>query len=292
VLNAIIAQIEPDMGVALAKQLVYCIAFKQWTTEVFYDASNPTASPLGPVQGAKMNLGCVSQDSVQEIDGALFWAATNRSAAAQIVMLDNLKMTPISTKPIERLLGAADFTSVASFGIKYEGHRWYGLTLKNNNLTLVYDAAENMWSQWTDSNGNYFPISSNTFSATQGRILQHESNGKLYLMDEGYYLDDGGMITVDLYTPNFDGGTKRKKQLGMMYFVGDQQTGSVLQVRTNDHDFAADKWTNFRNVYLSEKRPLLPNNGTFIQRAHHMRHACNTPLRLKGIDLQIDLGTL
>ena len=52
-LNVIIAQIEPDAGVALAKQLVYTVALKQWTTETFYDAANATGSPLGTVQGAK-----------------------------------------------------------------------------------------------------------------------------------------------------------------------------------------------------------------------------------------------
>jgi hypothetical protein len=293
VTNTLGAQIEPDQGVFLTKQLVYVLALKEWSVEVFYDAQNSLgACPLGPVQGAKLNYGCVNGDSVQEIDGALLWLATNRSSAMQIVMLDSLKLNVISTKAIERLLGEADFSSIASLGIKYEGHRFYVLTLKNDNITLVYDLADKMWSQWTGPDGNYFPYVSSTFHPGTGRIIQHESNGKLYRVDAEYFSDNGETITVDLYAPNFDGGVRRRKQLNMMEFVGDQTAGSVLQVRVNDSDYDPIKWSSFRNVDMSVKKPVLVNCGTFMRRAVHIRHQMNTRMRLQAVELQIDLGTL
>lgn len=290
--NLIGAQIEPDRGIFLAKQLVYILALKEWSTEVFYDAQNTTGCPLGPVQGAKINYGCVSGASVQELDGVLFWLATNRSSSVQVIMLENLKASVVSTKPIERLLGEADFSSVYSFGIKYEGHRFYGFTLKNDNITLVYDMTDKMWSQWTDENGDYFKVVSNTFHQDTGRILQHETNGKLYLLDSEYFSDDGVLITVDLYTPNYDGGVRRRKQMTMMEFIGDQTAGSVLQVRTNDFDYDPTKWTNFRKVDMGMKKPVLANNGSFMRRATHIRHQCDTRMRLQAIELQLDIGVL
>lgn len=291
-LNTLSAQIEADGGVALAKQLVYVILLGEWSTEVFYDQANPVASPLGPVQGAKISYGCANADSVQDIDGVLLWIATNRSAAPQVLLLENLKPSIVSTQPIERLLGEADLSEVFSFGIKYEGHRFYGITLKQENLTLVYDLTEHLWSQWTDASGNYWPIVATTFSSAQGRILQHETNGKLYQFDSTYTSDAGTPISVDLYTPNFDGGVRRRKQLNVMEFIADQTPGSSLQVRCNDHDYATDKWTNFRNVDLSLRKPVLTNNGTFMRRAYHFHHQCDTRLRIQAIELQMDLGTL
>ena len=291
--NVVGAQIEPDQGVYLTKQLVYVLALKEWSTEVFYDAQNPIgSSPLGPVQGAKINYGCVNGDSVQEIDGALIWLSTNRSSAMQIVLVDSLKLNVVSTKAIERLLGEADFSSIASLGIKYEGHRFYVLTLKNNNISLVYDLTDKMWSQWTGPAGNYFPIVSSTFHPDTGRLLQHESNGQLYKLDAEYFNDDGETITVDMYTPNFDGGVRRRKQLNMMEFVGDQTDGSVLQIRVNDSDYDPTKWSTFRALDMSVKKPVLVNCGTFMRRAFHIRHQANTRLRLQAVELQIDLGTL
>lgn len=292
VLNTLTAQIEPDPGVALAKQLVYVIAFKGWSLEVFYDAQNATASPLGPVQGAKINYGCANQDSVQEMDGMLFWVATNRGAAPQVMMLDNLKVSIVSTKAIDRLLGNDALTSVYSFTLKYEGHRFYAITLIASNITLVYDAAEQMWEQWTDSSGNYFPVVSSTFLQGTGSLLQHATNGKLYSVDYSNYTDDGSVITVDIYTPNFDGGVRRRKQMNMMEFIGDQTIGSMLQVRSNDNDYDAAKWSTFRQVNMSHQKPVLTNCGTFMRRAYHIRHQCNTPLRLQAVELQLDIGTL
>ena len=292
VLNRISAQIEADNGVALAKQLVYVLALGQWSTEVFYDQQNATASPLGPVQGAKINYGCANANTVQEIDGALLWVATNRGAAAQVILLDNLKPTIVSTKAIERLLGEADLSSMYSFGIKYEGHRFYGITLVTKNITLVYDMTDKMWMQWTDANGNYWPIVSTTFSTSLGRILQHATNGKLYRFDVSYTTDDGVLFPVDIYTPNFDGQSKRRKALSMLEIVADQTEGSILQVRHNDHDYTQDKWTNFRSVNLNQRKPFLQSEGTFLRRAYHFRHFCNTRFRVKAVELQMDTGVL
>lgn len=292
--NLIGAQIEPDAGVCIAKQLVYVLALKQWSTEVFYNAGNPPgASPLAPVQGAKMNFGCVTADSLQDIDGALLWVATNRGSAVQIIMVDNLKPVVVSTKAIERLLSEASFAAgnVASMGIKYEGHRFYILTLKSDNLTLVYDLTDKLWSQWTDADGNYFKGVANTFYNVL-RLVQHETNGMIYFMGSEYYTDAGAVITTDLYTPNFDGGVRRRKHLNVMEFIGDQTEGSTLQVRVNDADYASTKWSSYRLVDMSVPKPVLINCGTFMRRAVHIRHQSPTRMRLQAIELQLDVGTL
>lgn len=291
-LNRITAQIEADGGVYLTQQLVYVVALGQWSTEIFYDALNATGSPLGPVQGAKINYGCANQDSVQEIDGVLFWIATNQSAAAQIIMVEQLKAHIVSEKPLERILSGADLTSVRSFGLKYAGHRFYGFSLLTANLTFVYDATDKRWAQWTDTNGNYFPIIASTFASSSASIVQHATNGKLYLIDALYGTDDGEAVTVDVYTPNFDGETRRRKTLNILEFVGDRTGGSYLDVRFNDDDYAPDGWSEFRRVDLSVKKPFLESNGTFVQRAYHLRHRCNTRLRLRALEMQLDIGTL
>ena len=289
-LNVIIAQIEPDGGMHLAKQLVYVIAFKQWSTEVFYDAANPTGSALATAQGQKINWGCASSESHQNIDGTLIWLSTNRSSALVIMMMDQLKVVKISTPPVERLLDDLDTTVIYSWQHKDQGHRFYVITSKVSNLTLVYDLDEQMWHQWVDTNGNYIPIVASTFTTTFEHLVQHESDGRLYTLDEEAYTDNGSLITVDIVTPNFDGNTRRRKHMNYMGFVADQVTGSTLRVRSSDDDYQT--WTNWRTVDLSTPKPFLDECGTFTRRAHHFQHRANTPFRLQAIDLQLDLGTL
>lgn len=293
-LNVIIAQIEPDLGVAMAKQLSYAIAMKEWSTETFYDAGNATGSPLGRVEGAKLNYGCVAADSVAEIDGMLLWLSTNRSSSHEVIMMDNLKAKIVSDKPIERLLDGIDPRegNFYAWATKVDGHRFYVLTVMDLNLTLYYDIDENRWGQWTDASGNYFPIVAATYGPGPVRILQHETNGKLYAFDADTYTDDSSLITVDVVTPNFDGGTRVMKELERMAFAANQVKGSKLHVRWNDADYDPRQWSNFRDVDLGIEFPILQNCGSFRRRAFHMRHRANTAWWMQAVDLSLKMGTV
>lgn len=291
-LNFLTAQIEPDQGVAISKQLVYVVAFKQWTTEIFYDAENATGSPLGRVQGAKVSYGCANGESVQRIDDTLVWLSTTRELQPQVVLMTNLKAEVISTPPVERLLSGVVFTTVYSWSLKIDGHAFYVLTSVQANITLVYDIREQLWWRWTDADGNYVPIVAASFNSSNQHLLQHVSNGKVYIASSEYFNDDGSVITVDLYTPNWDGGVDRRKMATIMRFLGDKETGSILQVRHNDKDYDPAAWTRFRPVDMGLERPILTDLGTFNRRAHHIRHQSNTRMRLEAVDVQLDIGTL
>jgi len=291
-LNFLTAQIEPDGGVFLAKQLAFVVAFKQWSTEFFYDAGNAVGSPLGPVQGAKINNGCRNAGTVQDAGGVLIWVSETREGAVGVHRLEGIKIQPIGTPAVERLLQNADASTIWSWSFKHGGHRFYGVTFKEDNITLVYDLSTDLWSQWTDTNGNYFPFVAATYTTNQDVLLQHETDGKLYKIDLNTYTDDGALISWELYTPNFDGGTRKKKTLFRIDIIADQAPGSILEFRKNDEDYKADKWSNFRSLDLSKIRPNASNLGTFRKRAMHFRHRCNSPLRLQYIELQIEAGDL
>lgn len=292
-LNFITAQIEPDNGVCLAKQLVYVIALKQWSTEVFFDAGNAVGSPLAMVQGSKQSYGCASQDSVQRIDDVLFWVSTNESAQIQVAMMQQLTIVTISTPPIDRLLKDADLTAgqVMSWQLKMDGHSFYIITVKSINLTLAFDIVEGRWHQWTDSDGNYFPIITSTYDGSGRHVLQHETDGHLYYASSNYFKDGPTEpIQVDIYTPTFDASTRRGKTLNQMEIVGDQQVGSLLEISWSDDDYQS--WSSPRIANLGQRRPRLPNLGTFSKRAFHFHHAQDTAFRIAAVELQYDIGTL
>lgn len=303
-LNIIRAGQTPDLGVYITKYLQYVLAFKQTCVQVFYDAGNPTGSPLAPVQGATQQVGCLLANSVQILGGSILWLATNTAGAAQVVQMDNLALKVVSTPAIEKLLGQAAlgniFSQPSNYSgvIQHSGHRLYFLTIVLLNLTLVYDLDQELWYVWQDPLGNYWPyvnMASTQYSASSGanvRYGQHVSNGKIYLIDEQYLYpnDDGTMFPVDIYTPSFTAGTTRRKQLSMMFPKGDQVSGSEILIRHSDDDYKT--FSNWRTVDMSTKKPRLPDCGSFDKRALHIRHFKNTTFRLREIELQYDLGTL
>ncbi len=289
-LNFISAQADPDNGIALNKQLVYVIAFNQWTTEVFFDAGNPTGSPLGSVQGSLVSYGCAAADSIQSIDDVLFWLCRNKTNSLQIAKMTQLGLQIISTKSIDRLIADADLTQIMSWQIKFEGHSFYVFTSISLNLTLAYDIVEDLWCQWTDSSGNYMPIIASTYDTAGRIILQHATLGTLLYMNTDYYTDDGALIQADIITPSFDAQTRRRKTLGRVSFVADQVVGSTLSVRYTDDDYLT--WSNFRDVDLNLEEPMLIDCGTFKKRAYHLRHKANTFFRISAVEMQYDLGVL
>jgi hypothetical protein len=290
-INLIAAQGEPDQGVFLAKQLVYVVAFGQWSTEFFFDAGNPTGSPLGRQDGSKISFGCASADSVQQIDDRLFFVSTTRSGAVQISMLDQLNHKVVSDTYIDRVIQTSTLLSIASFRLKIDGHNFYMVTFRDIDLTIVYDIESNEFHIWTDSNGHYYPVVDYCHDGIK-HVFQHESDGRLFFTDTTFYNDLGLPIVRDVYTPVFDANTRRNKTLSQLAFIGDQERGSVLHVRYNDNDYELDKWSNFRSVDLHKKYPFLDNCGTFRKRAYHFRHWANTPFRMTAVEAQYDLGTL
>ena len=288
-LDFITAQIEPDSGVCLAKQVSYVVAFKQWSTEFFSDIGNPTGSPLAPVSGSKIRFGCAHQDSVQNIEDVLVWLSTNRSASLQVVMMTGLAPQVISTPAIERLLNGASLSTVYSWQLKLNGHIFYILTITSINLTIAYDLAHQTWSQWTDASGNYLPICASTYDGNGNKVIQHATNGSLYYMDSTYGDDNTVSIPVGIITPPFDGGNRRNKFLSQLEIVGDKQVGSFLTVQVSDDDY--NTWSQPRQISMGNERMLLPDCGTFRRRAWWIKFSSFGPMRISAMEAQIDIGT-
>lgn len=299
-LNVIKAQIEPDNVVAIAKQLTYVVVFKQWTTEIFYDAANPTASPLGSLQAAMFTQGCLDGRTVQSVEGSLFWLSSAKTGSATVHLMEGVKARKISTPAVERLLQAGNSIGPLSWSFRESGHLFYGLTLPLSDLTLVYDQTSDSWYRWADVNGEVLPFIDSTFitvPVTGQRLSLLQGSARTTLFYPSYTAGHDNLIGTepevfdwDLYTPSYDGGTKRKKFLKRMDFLTDQNSLGTLQIRHSDDDYQT--WSNFREVDLGTKRPNITDCGTFRKRAFHFRYSEDTPLRLKIGELQLMMGSL
>lgn len=286
------AATDSDIAVQLARQLIYVIALKQWTTQFFYDAGNPTGSSLSPVPGAQFSFGCLSSDTFQDIDGVLFWATQSKVGTSRIVMVNNLNPEFVSTPSVERQLDLGPGAQFYSFAYQHSGHQWYGITNLTTNVTMVFDVGQKLWYLWTDFQGNFYPVIGRASTMFGKEWNQIGATGAIYVLDSDYVFpnDMGNIVPVDIYTPNFDGGIDRVKTLSQMRFNADQTPGSMLQVRFSDNDYQT--FNNFRQVDLSKTRPYLNDEGSFYRRAYHIRHYANTALRIRSVDLQLDIGTL
>lgn len=328
-LNLIVANEEPDMGVMLSKHYNYIVALKARTVQFFYDAGNPTGSVLSPVQGATQRFGCMSAESVQDIDSTLLWVSSNDTeSSVKVVRMDKMQITVISTPMIERIISVAalDFSAnvvppfrlpndtIRSAQIKHAGHRFYVISFLPSvsgttytlpapyaaysaQFSLVYDLDEDLWYFWGSglNTGKLDAVSSFPYlsSPVGPKRWQDFNTGKIYPFDtdDVFPTDQGVTPRVDIITPNFDADTGNTKTLSRLSFLTDKVAGSTLQVRYNDDDYDISKWSNWRAVNLALPDPFLTKEGSFLRRAYQFRHESPTALNLRAVDMHLSEGS-
>jgi Phage stabilisation protein len=193
-LNVIQSQSEPDGGICLARQLNLIVAFGSYSTEFFYDAANPTGSPLLPYTSAFLEVGCATSGSVINAENSIIFMSVGRQKGREISILEGTVPKTLSTPYINRILNADNLSNVVSYFIKVQGHGFYILTLPSSNLTLVYDITTGKWAKWTQ-------LSIET-SENGSAGAATWANGKVTMVRTGHTIKDGDYVTVSGYTPS------------------------------------------------------------------------------------------
>lgn len=280
-LNVIKAQMLPEPGKAIFRQLSYVVVLKEASMEGFYDNANPVGSPLAKAEGVFMPYGCRNARSLQVIEDSALWVTSGQSGVT-VMMLENMKPKIVSTPPVERLFQQLAFTNVYSWSFRLYGHRFYVITEKDANLTLVYDLSTDEWFQWTNSAGNYLDFIACTNTSDSQALVQDEA-GKLWKIEGTITNDNGNFIPFEIITPIWDGGTQTDKVLTRMDALTDQNANGILSIRVSDDDYKT--WSNWRTINLGKNEKSLHDCGTFKRRAWHVRYTANTTLRLKALEL-------
>jgi hypothetical protein len=191
-LNVIQAHAEPDLGVALFRQKNLLVAFGEYSTQFFYNAGNPTGSPLLPYTSANLELGCASADSIAQAEDTLYFIGRARQRGRSIYQLVGTEPKKISTAYIDRLLDADPLENVRAYFLKITGHGFYILTLNDTGITLVYDTSTGLWNEWTQMRTN----GTVTFSAMSW------TNNQVTVTATSHGLSDGDYVSIASSNPS------------------------------------------------------------------------------------------
>ena len=291
-LNYITAYGEPDGAIGIVKHLNYLVAFKEWTTEFFYDNANAVGSVLSNNISARMEMGCASGDSIQQLEQSVIWMASVKEGGRVVCVMDGVSAVTVSTKSIETFLTASNLVGVYSWMYKIPGHTFYGLVLTDQDVTLVYDINEKEWHVWTTSKEfigggeGYFEC---TFvvnypdNSTTNYVLDAVT-GNVYTISPNNYVDPFGPIIVRAVTPRLGFETFKQKSNSEFVILGDA-LDDTLQVRHTNDDY--DTWSSYRDLDLSLEKPALYNLGSFRRRAYEVKYTGLHPLRLSAFEINL-----
>lgn len=193
-LSFIQSQVDSYEGVYIARYEEYIVAMKQYSTEFFYNANNPTDSVLAPVSNMYFKIGCAHENSVRDMLGTLVWLGQTQDGFGRgIFMLEGGQPKKISTPQIDKILDTDDLATVYSWSAKVGAHLLYGITLGTSAVTLVYDFSTSLWSFFT-----YLATSGGTKT-----ITAISAEGAVTSTSHGY--SDGGIINVASTNGDFNG---------------------------------------------------------------------------------------
>lgn len=288
-LNYISSNSQPDTATGVTSHLNYVVAFNQWSTQFFYDSGAATGSPLLSNSSANLEIGCTNGDSIAKFEQTVAWVGQSNTAGKGVYLLNGIAPIKVSNQFIDKYLDTDTCANCSGFGIKFNGHSWYVLTLPDSNLTLVYDIDEKIWSFWSsviDGQEIYFV---GDFATSLGghTYMQDRIYGELYKLDHDYFTDQDGVINFRLVSPLIDADTQFRKTIIRVEMVGDK-VDTVLRIRHTDDDY--QNWSMYRSVNLGDSRPVLFQNGVTRRRAYEMFNNDATFIRLAALEMDVTVG--
>jgi hypothetical protein len=292
-LNTIGADYEDDAGVAIIKYQNQIVAFGAYTTQFFYDAGNPTGSPLSPYLQSSLMLGCASANTLTQVGDNICWVSQTKQLGRQVMVMNGLQPVAISTSFIDKQVSAADLMDINAIHMFVEGHSCYLLTIRDSigtSKTYVYDFSTKQWFFWQRTSVSYFKFAGYASSLLpKGYYMLGATDGNLYQVSTSYLDDNGTPFQVQIQTDKFDAGNNRKKFWGQLEVIGDMNSGTPI-IEFNDVDYTSGEWSNPRTVDLSTQRPVLYRNGASRRRAIRYTQQDSNPLRLEAFEITFEQG--
>lgn len=284
-LSFITAQNENGQGRAIAKSQSYLIAFKEWSTEFFYDAkSGPPGSPFAPVDNGFTKVGCAAGDSVVDLDGGLMWLSQTKTQGRAVHRMVGLEQGKVSTPDVERVLNADDLSTVYALAVTLDGHSLYVLTLVDSNITLVYDLVSQTWFQW----------SSYTINASQdiASITRSDSTATV-VFDDPHGMADGDPLGISGADQSQYNGVFQTRYIDtrtVTFTVSGEPsdaTGVLLGFAYTESYFKFTKYATFQglNLFLHE------TDGHLYQMLPSQMQDAGDPINWFARSVRLDGGT-
>ncbi|MDC0529207.1 hypothetical protein OAO19_02950 [Gammaproteobacteria bacterium] len=182
------------------------------TTEQWYNSGTGTF-PFAPMQQGFTQYGTVAPWSVIEVAGTLFFLSQNDEGVGQVIMMNGVTPTLISTSSIAAEISKLTSLSDAyAWTYQYQQHTFYVLTFPTDGRTFVYDLSTQAWHEWSVKSTGYHRGSHHVYVYGKHYIGDNAGN-KVYSLDWDTYTDDGEAIQRIRRSANVineDGSTKMR----------------------------------------------------------------------------------
>ena len=273
----------------------YLVAFGRSSMEIFWDAANETGSPLKRNESGYKNVGY--SNGMCQIGNVLFFVGQDQNQSLAVYKLDGFKLDRISNEIVERTLqpitttdnNAAPVNTRDGYCIAVDGHTFY--VFVTQQTTWAYDIEEKMWYEWRDSDDGPLEIQA-AWGQWEGSQYVAIAEQQYISMFSPYVYQDFGTNFACVYTTErISANTQNYKFCHRMLVRADNDSNgtSNLIVSWSDDDWKSTASTTTVNLF--DTSPWIHRLGRFRNRSFRFTYSDNYPLRLRGIELELAIGT-
>ncbi len=295
--NFISTNMSTDNGVSLAKYKNYIIAFGEESMEVFYNAGNPTGSPLARYNEAYSNIGItwdgaailgLGAPPLTQYGDFICWQGGSPVPVtlvqhSSIYLLNDLRPQKISTPYIDRAITGRP---VSLDILKFEGLMYLHVAVGTRSSLVkswLYCFDTQMWME------SGFPYYLRFSPGGLHCVAINDTGGHTYVW--GDYAADtilwrdvtSTSYTMTIQMDKWDAGTNKRKFLDRIDLLGsDIQSSGTTTLEISIDDYAT--WVTVGTFDNTVIDPYMVNCGSFVgAAAFRITHSANTAWRAKGL---------
>lgn len=223
--------------------------------------------------GVFLQHGCAAAGSVQQMDGSVFWLASDPQGQGIVMRTVGYQGTKISTFALDAELQTyPSIADAVSYTFQIGGHMFYVLSFPEANKTWAYDLSSEQWTEWvyTDGNGaeNRHRVAFAAF--WNGMHIGGDfQNGNLYELDRNAMTDNGAPIVRRRGLPHLiaNGNRVIYRELVADFEVGAEQSQYAPGDTTVYLRWSDTKGKTWGNPIASDIGPL----GDYLRSVQYQR---------------------
>lgn len=289
--NYISAELYSDPITALSKNNNYVYAVGTHSVEIFYDAANPTGTPLARYDAGVKQFGTptTSWRSVVQTDKEIVMLAGAGAGGFSVWTIDGFKEKDIGIPAVRLYLNSVNGASFKAYCVNTSGQKLYVLT--DSSRTWVYSFETEMWFEWESPGSTKFNFDYGQDSGSGYPFVLHSSNGTYGRLWEGVATSEGGTgLTCTIITEKKDFDTINRKFGSRFSLIGDNRVAgnSAFQISWSDDDYTT--WSTARNLTMTQVQPFIAQLGSFRRRAFKIVNSTVDAIRLEAFEIDINKG--
>ena len=280
----------------LIRHLSYIVAMGDAGIQSFYDAANPApGSPLSPVSNDVSPFGNIYAIAPAVYRDTVAWVTVGNRSSYSIMMMEQGKVSTISTVDIEKVLAVQGGCVQYTFAFHLEGATFYGFTSTACKTTFIYHKETGLWGLWTSpsvlSGETCYPFLYMRSNSQGGITAVSVLTGAVVTLSMEL-MGDALLPQFSSYarTARLDGGTAKRKFNHRLALAADTSPSSIVSLRYTDDDYQT--WSAWRDIDLSYAWKQLNRLGSFRSRAFELRYrGVSASVGFQSLELDVEKGS-